>query len=73
MNVLKDFRQRHRLTQFQLAAILGCTQCHLSKCESGIYGLTPRIKRHLELIDLVAQTNPHIIGVLLAKANNADG
>lgn len=40
MSIIRKYRLRHKLTQKQLAAMLGCTQAQISHIENGRRSIT---------------------------------
>lgn len=51
MNKLKQFRDKHGLTQDQLAKMLGKSKNHISKIERGVVELVPTIELLLNELD----------------------
>jgi transcriptional regulator with XRE-family HTH domain len=51
MNRVKEFREKHGLTQEQLAVKLDRTSGHISKLERGIYKITSDVLFRLDALE----------------------
>ena len=70
--LVREVRQRHRLTQAQLGALMGIAPNHIAMIERGERPVTDQFMRHLELLDRILTVEPEYRNRAIIKGSPED-